>query len=135
MWCRLFDELDHKKIAGEFSAIIKILNAARMGKISIVRSEVLFYELSKIKGEEKEAVKALVNEVSNELVVTSEKTRKIFEGVARECGLNAVDALHIALAVEHDVDVFLTTDGEVLNKGECIKRCGIDVKNPVDYGV
>jgi len=110
VWCRPFDVLDHKKIREEFRAVSKLIDAAREGKISIVKSEVLFYEISKIEVEERNTVEKLIDEIATEEIKTTENTKKTYENIAKECGLKAVDALHLALAIENNIDVFLTTD-------------------------
>ncbi|MBI5253991.1 MAG: PIN domain-containing protein [Euryarchaeota archaeon] len=135
VWCRLFDVIDHKKIREEFRAVSRLVDAARNGKVSIMKSEVLFYEVSKIEGEERTTVEKLIDEIATEEIKTSENTRKTYENVAKECGLKAVDALHLALAIENNVDVFLTTDDEILNRRKCIEKHGILVKNPTEYEV
>jgi len=38
----------------------------------------------------------------------------------KECGINALDALHIAVAVENDVNIFITTDDDILKRRGCI---------------
>ncbi|RMF91726.1 MAG: type II toxin-antitoxin system VapC family toxin [Methanobacteriota archaeon] len=134
VWCRLFDELDHERIMEEFRAIVRILDKARMGRLVIVKSEVLFYEISRMTGDERDTVERLIDEISDEMIRTTVKTKEVMEDLVSECGLNPVDALHIALAIEHDVDLFLTTDSEILNKRDCIEHYGVDVKNPVEYG-
>lgn len=116
VWCRLFDILDHKNIREEFRAVGKLIDAARRGKVYIVKSGVLFYEISKIEGEERNTVEKLIDEIATEEIKTTENTKKTYENIARECGLKAVDALHIALVIENNIDVFLTTDEEILNR-------------------
>jgi len=135
VWCRLFDVLDHERIKREFIAVTKLIDAARKGKIYIMNSEVVYYEISKIEGEERYTVERLIQEISVEKIVTTKDTKKTFEALMKRCGLNAVDALHLAVAAENNIDLFLTTDDEILNKRDCINNYGIEVKNPVDYEV
>jgi len=133
VWCRLFDTLEDEKIKEEFRAVSRLIDAARERKISIVKSEVLFYEISKIKGEERGTIEKLINEIAGEKIKTTEDTKEIYEEIARECSLKAVDALHIAIAIENNVDVFITTDNEILNRRKCIEKYNILVKNPAEY--
>lgn len=135
VWCRPFDVLDHEKIRNEFRAVVRILDAARTGRIVIVKSEVLFYEISYIGAEERNTIEKMVDEVALEEVKSTENTHEIYEGIARECGLEAVDALHIALSIENKIDFFLTTDDEILNRRKCIEKYGIVVRNPIEYEV
>jgi len=38
----------------------------------------------------------------------------------KECGINAMDALHIAVAGENDVNIFITTGDDILKQRGCI---------------
>ncbi len=40
----------------------------------------------------------------------------------KECTIDAVDALHIAVAIENKAELFITTDDIILNKAKCISR-------------
>ncbi len=65
VWCRPFDVLDHGKIRDEFRAVVRVLDAARKGRIVIVKSEVLFYEISNIGALERNAIEKMVDEVAS----------------------------------------------------------------------
>ncbi len=60
VWCRPFDFLDHGKIRDEFRAVVRVLDAARKGRIVIVKSEVLFYEISNIGAEERNTIEEAI---------------------------------------------------------------------------
>ena len=47
----------------------------------------------------------------------------------KECGIDAMDALHIAVAVENDVNIFITTDDDILKRRGCISKW-VEVENP-----
>lgn len=49
-----------------------------------------------------------------------ETDKKLAEKIMEECGLSAMDSLHIAIATEN-ADVFITVDDGVLNTAECLK--------------
>jgi hypothetical protein len=50
--------------------------------------------------------------------------------IMNDCNINAMDAL--AIAIENDAKVFVTTDDAILNNGDCISKYGIEVKNPIE---
>lgn len=42
--------------------------------------------------------------------------------------------MHLALALENGIDLFLSTDKDLyLYKRKCISKYGIVVKNPIEY--
>ena len=43
-----------------------------------------------------------------------------------------MDAMHIAIALDNLVDIFLTTDDNILSNAGCKSKYGIEVKNPVE---
>lgn len=86
VWCRPFDALDHGRIRDEFRAVVRVLDAARKGRIVIVKSEVLFYEISNIGAGERNTIEKMVHEVALEEIKTTENTHEIYGGIAEECG-------------------------------------------------
>ena len=89
----------------------------------------------KVNVEERDTIENLIDEIAIKEIKTTEKTKKAYEKISKECRLKAVDALHITLAIENNLDVFLTTDDEILNRRRCINKHGIIVKNPIEYEV
>jgi len=99
-------------------------------QIEILGSSVLLAEVSLISSEEKrEAVEALIRKVCSILKV-EEDVVELAEEIMEDCGVGAVDALHLAFA-SLNANVFVTVDGELLRKAECLEKY-IDVRNPVD---
>jgi hypothetical protein len=44
--------------------------------------------------------------------------------------IGTMGAMHLAIAIDNQVEVFLTTDDNILKKADQISRYGIEVKNP-----
>ncbi len=136
VWCRPCDVLDHEKIKEEFDAVVKIIQKAMEGGIEVVSSSAVLVEVSLLELSRREKVEALISRISARQLKPSRKTRGLAEKIARECGLDDMDSVHIALAVENDVDVFLSTDKDLFKyKEDCVSKYGIVVKNPVEYEV
>lgn len=136
VWCRPFDKLDHKEIVEEFSAVLKIIQKAMDGKLEVISSSAVFVEVSLIDPVRKEKVEMLISRISAEEIRSSKNTRDLAEKIARDCGLDNMDSVHLALAIESGIDVFLSTDKDLyLYKKNCISKYGIVVKNPVEYEV
>ena len=64
----------------------------------------------------------------------SRNTRELAEKLAKDCGIDDMDSVHLTLAIENGIEVFLSTDKDLyLYKKDCISKYGIVVKNPVEY--
>ena len=97
-------------------------------------SSAIFVEVTLIEPVKREKVEMLVNRISSRELKPSKNTREVAEKIARDCELDNMDSMHLALAIENSADIFLTTDRDLyLNKKKCITKYGIIVKNPVDY--
>lgn len=129
VWCRPFDEPE-KRIPMEREALMEILRMADRKQVEILGSSVLLVEVSFIPSEEKrEAVEALIRKACNILKV-EKNVVKLAEMIMEDCGIGAMDALHVAFA-SLNADVFITVDGELLKKAKCLEKY-IDVRGPVD---
>jgi len=129
VWCRPFDE-PRERILKESEALIEILGMADRGQIEILGSSILLAEVSFISSEEKrEAVKALIRKVCRIFKVDRDVV-ELAEEIMKNCGIDAVDAMHVAFA-SLNADVFITVDGELLKKAECLEKY-IDVRSPIN---
>jgi predicted nucleic acid-binding protein len=108
---------------------VEILKKEERNEISVLGSSVLLFEVSMISLDEKrKAVEEIIARVA-EIIHLSERSKEKAEEIMKECGINAMDALHIAVAVENNVNVFITTDDDILKRRGCISKW-IEVKNP-----
>lgn len=134
VWCRPFDKAKEKRIIEESGALHGILAMADRNEIEIIGSSVLLFEVSMIDAVEKKgAVKTLVERSITHFTRITEKVEEMAEGIIEACGIDPMDSAHIALAIEGNANIFITTDNGILNKGECLSEFGIVVRNPVDY--
>lgn len=129
IWCRPFDEAE-ERILKESEALMEILRMADRKQVEILGSSALLAEVSFISSEEKrEAVKALIRKSCTILKVEKD-VAKFAEEIMKDCKIDAMDAVHIALA-SLNADIFITVDDELLKKAKCLEKY-IDVRNPVD---
>jgi len=140
VYCRPFDDQSDRRIQAGSNAFVEIADAALRGKIVIISSDYVRFEIEKIEDPLKrkdvrgfERVLASVNVASNKRIVAL--ARKF----SAECGLNPLDALHVSSACVGRVDWFLTCDDEILQNGRCIEEIAAEkgyrlkVRNPIDY--
>ncbi len=134
IWCRPFDKLEHEKIVEEFNAIIKIIQKAIEGRIEVISSSAVSVEVSMIERLRREKVETLISRIAARELKPSENTKKMAEKIAEDCEIDDMDSVHLALAIENNIHVFLSTDKDLyLYKKDCISKYGIVVKNPVEY--
>ena len=65
---------------------------------------------------------------------TNDNIEKLAAELMKTCAIDAMDALHIAVAIENEAELFITTDdiiiNNIINKTNCISTYKITVKNP-----
>ena len=128
VWCRPFDEVRDGRILDEAMAFVRIVGKAERDGITVLGSDVLLFELSLISPPEKrKAVEELIARVA-EITHLTERSKEEAEEIMA-CGMNAMDALHIAVAVENGANMFITTDDDILKRRVCLSGW-IEVKNP-----
>lgn len=109
-------------------AFVRIVGKAERDQITVLGSDVLLFEVSLISpAEKRKAVEELIARVADITHLTVRSKEKAEEIMT--CGMNAMDALHIAVAVENGADMFITTDGHILKRRKCLSDW-IEVKNP-----
>ncbi len=130
-WCRPFDDPSHPRILQESDEVVEILKKVDSGEFEIIDSSALHAEISMITPKIKEeTVLSLVKHVTNRFAVVTENIEKLAAELIKTCAIDAMDALHIAVAIENEVELFITTDDIILNKAKCISRYKITIKNP-----
>lgn len=110
-------------------AFLEILRKVDRNEISVLGSSVLLFEVSMISLDEKrKAVEEIIVRVAKVAHLT-ERSKEKAEGIMKKCGINAMDALHIAVAIEKGADIFITTDDDILKRRGCLSEW-VEVKNP-----
>ena len=125
---RPFDDQTQDRIRLETEAIVTILKYVELGKISLINSDAILYEISKIPNlERKEKVFSLISKAQMYI----EFNQKILDRAKeiQKLGIKSYDALHVACAEEAESDIFLTTDDKLLKK---LKRNKLKIKVKVD---
>jgi predicted nucleic acid-binding protein len=103
------------------------------GEIEIIGSSVLLVEISMITPKIKEeTVQSLVKHISNSFPGVTDAVEMLARELMQACAIDAMDALHLAVAIENNSEQFITTDDIILNKAKCISGYGIIVKNPCE---
>ncbi len=79
-----------------------------------------------------EAVLLLVKHVARGQATINDAVERLASDIMEACSIGAMDALHLAIAIENKAELFITTDDVILNKTKCISKYKITVKNPCE---
>ncbi|MCX7795427.1 MAG: PIN domain-containing protein [bacterium] len=128
---RPFDDQTQDRIRLEAESIIIILSNVEVDNWTLVSSEVVDFEISRILDEEKkQKVRILSSMAKEHIVVTDEIEKRAIE--LEKLGFSPYDALHIACAEKAKVDVLLTTDDKLLRKA-LNARLLVEVRSPIEW--
>ena len=128
---RPYDDQSQLRISLETQAKLYVQESIKQGKIQLVTSYVLIYEISKNPHiTNRWNIMNYINKYSSEYV--SEKNKEKAAEIAlsiQETGVKKLDALHVACAIISGADYFLTTDKRLLK----YSSDRIKIVNPIDY--
>ena len=130
---RPFDDQIQDRVHLEAEAILSILNHIKIAKWTVVGSEAIDYEISKIPDDDKRGMVRMLSTMQGTHVKVDAGVEKR-AGELKAAGLKQLDALHIACAEKAKSDVLLTTDDQLLyraTKGNL--KLKVKVDNPLRW--
>ena len=128
---RPLDSRDQVRVALEAEAILGILRICQAGRLEIIGSEVLHFELRNnpdpVRREYAEGVlkRATIFQPTSDQV-------ELRAGRLRAAGLKPIDALHLASALEADADYFCTCDDRLVKRARSADTGRTRVLLPVE---
>jgi len=99
VYSRPFDDQAKEKIRRETEAINVLWEEVKKGSLHLVSSDVLYLEVKRILSESKRAKVIDHVKLCESHVAQNETIEQIANSIARNCGIRARDALHLASAV------------------------------------
>lgn len=128
---RPFDDQSQERIRLESEAVITILGRGKT--LTLLTSEILDLEVSKIPDEDRRHKVTLLSSISKMNIVIDDE----IIGRAKELskmGFKSFDAFHIACAESGQADILLTTDDDLLKKATSHRKLlKVKIKNPVKW--
>ena len=112
---RPFDDKSQPRVAVEAEAVLVILAFCESGRLQLVSSDALLFEIGCIPDQNRKDDAYAILKIARESVGLTPK----IEVMARrfgESGLKPLDALHLAFASDAKVDYFCTCDDKFLKK-------------------
>jgi len=130
---RPFDDQSQDRIKLETEAVLSILNYCQAGEWTLIGSEVIDLEISKIPDDERRKKVSLLVSIARSKVIIDEEIEKWATEIGR-LKFRSFDALHIACAKKSEADIMLTTDDNLLKKAlQNINFLKIRIENPVKW--
>lgn len=130
---RLTDDQSQERVRAEAEAVERILRLVRDGRVIWVSSPVLDVEISRNPDPDRRRDVTRLLGYANEVAVPRLADAHRATSLEAE-GFGAFDALHLACAEHAGVDVFLTTDDDLIRRAA--RQSGklrIRVANPVSW--
>jgi predicted nucleic acid-binding protein len=140
VYCRPFDDQSDRRIQKESEAFVEIADAALRGKIVIVSSDYVKFEIERIVDPlKRKDVRGFERTLASVNVASGKQIISLARKFSVKCGLNPLDALHASAACLGRCGWFLTCDDEILQNGRCIEELvteegyRLKVRNPINY--
>jgi predicted nucleic acid-binding protein len=140
VYCRPLDNQSDSRIHAESEAFLKIVDAAENGKIEIVSSDYVKFEIEHITDVlKRKDIRGFERTLTNVNVASSKQLTALAKTFACKCSIGSLDALHLAAACIGKADFLLTCDDEILDNAVCIETLAeekgykLKVRNPIGY--
>lgn len=121
-YCRPFDDQANSKIRKEAFAVQALLEQIESGKLDLITSDVLLFELNGVKDDNKKIKALTLVQLSSTHIGFSDETRSLAEMIQRRCPVGSMDLLHIASACQGSAHYFITCDDQILHQRQCIEQ-------------
>jgi predicted nucleic acid-binding protein len=129
--CRPFDDQMMGRIRLEVTAVQEIIRRCATQEFTLVTSEAITEELSKIPDIKKRLrVEKIVSVAKEHILIDEEIISRMHELITM--GGDAMDSLHIACA-ERAGAVFLTTDDDLITFFKLHQNIQVHIENPVTW--
>jgi len=116
---RPLDDQTQPRIKVEAEAVLAILASVQAGDCSLLNSEALEYELSRIPDDRRQNEVMAVLALADEHLEITDEAEALAESLEIR-GVDPIDAVHLALASTANADFFGTCDDGLLRKSQAI---------------
>ena len=123
---RPLDDQTQPRIRVETEAMFSLLAAVQAGDLSLLGSEALDYEVSRIPDEARQTEVLAVLSLAFERLEVSDAVEMVALSFEQQ-GVPAMDAIHLALASAAKADFFCTCDDKLLRKAQALPGLGCGV--------
>jgi predicted nucleic acid-binding protein len=140
LYCRPLDDQNDRRIFTEAKAVLEIVGAIEAGKIAVVSSDYVKFEIEQIvNAKKRKDIRSFERALCTTSMKSSRKLIALAQDLVAYCRLGSLDALHVASACLGGAQYLLTCDDQVIDRTFCIEKLAkkegynIKVRNPVMY--
>ncbi len=126
VYSRPFDDQTQSTIQAEADAFLNIIEAVKVQRLSLISSDILFFEVHNILNEEKQTKVLEYIRLCTQHVESSDDILTLGKRIHNTCHTQARDALHIASAIVGQARYCLSCDTTVtyMKNARCYRRIG-----------
>jgi predicted nucleic acid-binding protein len=127
---RPFDDMSQTRIREEAEAVTMVISAIRLGRVTLVSSEYLVFEVTQNPNAEQVGIMLATLSLAHQTVKVSRPAAVRAEALEDQ-GLRGLDAVHIACAEAGHADLLVTTDTRMWRRARTA-RLGVRVVTPFE---
>lgn len=128
---RPFDDKSQPRIAVEAEAVLMILSLCESGRLKLISSDALHFEISRIPDQDRKEDALAILKITAESIDLTQEIEKLARRLIAS-NLKPLDALHLAFASVAKVDYFCTCDDKFLKKAKKLESLNIKVVSPTE---
>ena len=128
---RPFDDKSQPRIAVESEAVLVILALCESGRLNLISSDALLFEISRIPDQDRRDDALAILKIAQETLELIPEVETLAGGLEAS-GLKPLDALHLAFASASKVDYFCTCDDKFLKKTKSFDKLNTRVVPPTE---
>lgn len=124
VYARPFDDQSQVEIGEEANAFLAILNAVKAGRLALLSSDILAFEVAQVLSEEKrEKIEDAMLWCAQHIEQT-DAVAHLGKEIENRCSIRPRDALHVASAILGGVRYFLSCDRHIteMKRARCYRR-------------
>lgn len=123
-YSRPFDDQMQPDIQAEANAFLEIIAEVKTGKLFLLGSDILDFEVHNVLNEEKRNWIENYLSLCHKQIESSEEVLNLGKQIQNDCHIRARDALHIASAIVGQARYFLSCDKKVteMKQARCYRR-------------
>jgi predicted nucleic acid-binding protein len=128
---RPLDDRSQPRINLEAEAVLTILGLVERGRLELISSEALEFEVERIPDRERRASAEKILKLARETIHLNDEIESDADNMV-QLGIKPLDALHLACASQGEVEYFCTSDDKLRKKALRLKSLRIAVVSPLE---
>lgn len=128
---RPLDDRTQIRVEKEAEAVIEILSLCESGKVTLVSSEILQFEIRNNSDSERRETAFGILKIARENIAVNKEIENRAQEFEND-GIKPIDALHLACAEIEKIDYFCTCDDKFLKKARTLIDLNLKIVSPIE---